>query len=54
MENDEKLIAACWTMWGAIQQAKSVDTYNEPICSLHNIAKEAMIRAEQIKQPEED
>lgn len=43
MENNEKLIAACWTMWGAIQQAKSVDTYNEPICSLYNIAKEAMI-----------
>lgn len=54
MENNEKLIAACWTMSGAIQQAKSVDVYNEPLCSLYNIAKEAMIRAEQIKNPEEE
>lgn len=54
MDKEEKLIAACWTMWGAIQQAKSVDTYNDPLCSLYNIAKEAMIRAEQIKQPEEE
>lgn len=54
MDKEEKLIAACWAMWGAIQQAKSVDTYNELICSLYNIAKEAMIRAKQIKQPKEE
>ena len=54
MENNEKLIAACWAMWGAIQQAKSTDVYNETLGALYNIAKEAMIRAEQIKQPAEE
>ena len=54
MENNEKLIAACWAMWGAIQQAKSTYAYNETLNALYNIAKEAMIRAEQIKQPAEE
>lgn len=54
MENNEKTIAALWTIWGAIQQAKSTDAYNETLGALYNIAKEAMIRADQIKQPSEE
>lgn len=48
MENNEKLIAACWAMWSAIQQAQAVDIYNEAINSLAKIAKEAMTRCGQI------
>ena len=50
----KKTIAACWTMWEAIQQARSTDVYNETLGALYNIAKEAMVRAEQIKQPAEE
>lgn len=52
MENNEKLIAACWAMWSAIQQAQAVDTYNETINSLAKNAKEAMIRCGQIEERE--
>lgn len=50
MENNEKLIAALWTIWGAIQQAKSTDAYNETLGTLYNISKEAMIRCGQIEK----
>ncbi len=52
MENNEKLIAACWAMWSAIQQAQAVDIYNEAINSLAKIAKEAMTRCGQIEEGE--
>ena len=50
VENNEKLIADCWAMWSAIQQAQAVNTYNESINSLAKIAKEAMIRCGQIEE----
>lgn len=45
MENrEEKLIAACWAMYSAIQQAQATDVYDEKLKSLYEIAKAAMIR----------
>lgn len=52
MDKEEKLIAACWAMWSAIQQAQAVDTYNESINSLAKIAKEAMTRCGQLEEEE--
>lgn len=47
---DDKIMAALWTMWGAIQQAAKVNTYDETIKGLYEISREAMIRAELIPQ----
>lgn len=48
MENEStKLIAACWEMWGAIQQAAMEDA-TDSFGSLYRIAHEAMVRAGQL------
>lgn len=51
METNEKLASACWEMWGAIQQAHSLDIYNEHVSSIYNVAKTAMTRAGLIDLP---
>ena len=45
---EEKLIAACWAMYSAIQQAQACDTYNDALNSLLKIAKEVMYMCDQI------
>lgn len=52
MEKSEKLLAACWAMYAAIQQAQAVDTYNDKLNSLLKIATDAMQRAGQLEQEE--
>lgn len=47
---DEKTMAALWTMWGAIQQAAKVNTYDETIKGLYEISKGAMKMAELISE----
>lgn len=49
MDNEDKLLAAVWTMWGAIQNAHANDVYNENINSVYDIAKQAMERSGQLE-----
>ena len=50
MDKEEKLIAALWAMYAAIQQAQAIDIYDEQLNSLLAIAKEAMIRCGQLEE----
>lgn len=47
---DDKVMAALWTMWGAVQQAALVSPYDENLKNLYNISKAAMVRAELIPE----
>lgn len=47
---DDKVMAALWTMWGAIQQASKVNEYDETIKGLYEISKEAMVGAELVSK----
>ena len=47
---DERIMSACWEIWGAIQQAYTGEGYNDKIKSLYDIAQKAMIRAGQINE----
>ena len=50
MENNEALLSAIWEIWGAVQLAYSKDAYDDKMSKLYEIAKGAMIRAEQIRE----
>lgn len=52
MENTEKLVAACWAMWSAIQLANSKNIYGE-YAGLMHVAREAMIMCGQLEQESE-
>lgn len=52
--NNENLIAALWSMWGAICQAHKVEIYNEHINALYEIAYEAMKLCGQIQDKQDD
>lgn len=45
----EKLIAALWMMWGAIKQAHANEVYDESLCSLYEIGRQAMERSGQME-----
>ena len=49
MGDNEKLIAACWVMYGAIKQASANDGYNTVLSSLSSIAESAMSMAGQLE-----
>lgn len=42
---DDKATAALWTIWGAVQQAAKVNTYDETIKGLYEISQEALVKA---------
>lgn len=48
-DDNEKLIATLWAMWGAICQAHKVEVYNENISALYEIGQEAMKNCGQVK-----
>lgn len=50
MDKEEKMVAALWSMYAAIQQAQAIDIYDEQLNSLLSIAKEAMIRCGQLEE----
>lgn len=45
-----KVMAALWTIWGAIQQTAKFNTYDETIKWLYEISKKAMIKAGLIQE----
>lgn len=47
-KDNEKLVAACWAMYSAIQQAQACDIYNDALNSLIKIAKDVMYMCDQI------